>query len=223
MRQLDDGLSATVLPISDTQFGRYHRFDEDDSLAGHLVRDVVRLVPAEIPPIDLVVLSGDIAERGKRPEYEQARNFIDQICRALDLGPERVVVVPGNHDVSWDLCQATFAEWRDEHEDTDPPPPYPRKWRHYQDFVTGLHGPAAFTEEQPYRLHRFEDLRVVVAAMNSTIRESHKIRGHGGMAAGRRTKPVSGPAHPAPDGDPLGPAMGRPYAVDRRPARQPER
>ncbi len=174
MRQLDDGLSATVLHISDTQFGRYHRFDNTDSLAGHLVRDVTRLVLDGVPPIDLVVVSGDIAERGKRPEFEQARAFADELCRALELEPERVVVVPGNHDVSWDLCRATFAEWQDEHEDTDPPPPHPRKWRHYQDFVTGLHGPAAFTEDQPYRLHRFEDLRVVVAAMNSTIQESHQ-------------------------------------------------
>jgi hypothetical protein len=43
-----------------------------------------------------------------------------------------------------------------------------------------LHGPAAFTEEQPYRLHRFDDLHVVVAAMNSTIKESHRDEDHFG-------------------------------------------
>lgn len=97
MRRLDGGLSATVLHISDTQFGRYHRFGDSDNLAGHLVRDVTRLVSGGVPPVDLVVVSGDIAERGKRPEFQQARAFVDEICRELELGPERVVVVPGNH------------------------------------------------------------------------------------------------------------------------------
>lgn len=174
MRGIGDKLSATVLHVSDTQFGRYHRFDQADSLAAHLIRDAVALAEIGVPPIDLVILSGDIAERGKRPEYKQALAFTGQICKALELGPERVVVVPGNHDVSWDLSVAAFAEWRDEHPDGDPPPPYAKKWKHYQDFVTSLHGQAAFTEEQPYRLHRFDDLRIVVAAMNSTIQESHE-------------------------------------------------
>jgi len=140
--RMDGQLSATILHVSDTQFGRYHRFDPSDSLAGYLIRDVEKLLRDDVPPIDLVIVSGDIAERGKRPEYDQARTFIDQVGRALGLGHDRVVVVPGNHDVSWNLCQAAFAEWEDEHEDTIPPPPYAHKWKHYQDFATTLHGPA---------------------------------------------------------------------------------
>jgi uncharacterized membrane protein YoaK (UPF0700 family) len=46
--------------------------------------------------------------------------------------------------------------------------------------------------------------------------------GDRGVAAGRRAEPVPGPAYPARDGDPVGPAVGRPYAVDRRHACQPE-
>lgn len=178
MQRAGEALSVTVLHVSDTQFGRYHRFDADDSLAGHLIRDVAGLLAAGVPPVDLVVLSGDIAERGKRAEYAQAAAFTEKLCQELGLGADRVVVVPGNHDVSWDLSEAYFAECRDE--DLEPEVPYARKWRHYQNFVTSLHGPAAFTEDQPYRLHRFDDLRVVVAAMNSTIRESHREDDHYG-------------------------------------------
>ena len=174
MGRTGDQLSATILHVSDTQFGRYHRFDRSDSLAGYLIQDVERLITGGLPQIDLVVLSGDIAERGKRAEYEQARAFSDEICNAVLLEPDRIVVVPGNHDVSWNLCEAVFAEWADEHDEEPPPPPYARKWKHYRDFVSALHGPTAFTEDQPYRLHRFDDLRVIVAAMNSTIRESHE-------------------------------------------------
>src|SRR6266571_1202429 len=174
------GLAVTILHVSDTQFGRYHRFDASDSLAGHLIRDVVGLAGIGVPAVDLVILSGDIAERGKRQEYAQATAFTDQLCEVLRLGRDRVVVVPGNHDLSWDLSSSYFSDWQDEHEDTEPPPPYFKKWRHYRDFVTALHGPAAFTEEQPYRMHEFAELRVAVAAINSSIRESHRKQDHYG-------------------------------------------
>jgi 3',5'-cyclic AMP phosphodiesterase CpdA len=46
------------------------------------------------------VLSGDIAARGKSEEFGQARAFLDLLCAEFALGPERVVVVPGNHDIN---------------------------------------------------------------------------------------------------------------------------
>jgi 3',5'-cyclic AMP phosphodiesterase CpdA len=59
-------LAVTVLHVSDTQFGAYHRFSADDSLAGHLIRDVAGLIGGQgVPRPDLIVLSGDIAERGR--------------------------------------------------------------------------------------------------------------------------------------------------------------
>jgi hypothetical protein len=44
--------------------------------------------------------------------------------------------------------------------------------------VAGLHGEASFTEDQPYRLHHFGTFRVAVAALNSTIEESHREQDH---------------------------------------------
>jgi 3',5'-cyclic-AMP phosphodiesterase len=46
---------------------------------------------SELPP-DVVVISGDLTTDGYKGEYEQAREFLDQIdC-------ENLIVVPGNHD-----------------------------------------------------------------------------------------------------------------------------
>jgi 3',5'-cyclic AMP phosphodiesterase CpdA len=174
-----DGPSAAILHVSDPQFGRYHRFGEGvDSLASHLVRDLRGLAEEGVPPVDLIVLSGDIAEKGMKSEYDQARAFVDALCKHTGLGYERIVVVPGNHDVSWGLSAAYFAEC--EGNETPPREPYPKKWRHYQAFVASLHGEAAFTEDRPYRLHRFDDLRLVVAALNSTMKESHREGDHYG-------------------------------------------
>jgi 3',5'-cyclic AMP phosphodiesterase CpdA len=173
-------LAVTVLHVSDTQFGAYHQFSADDSLAGYLIRDVAGLIRDQrVPRPDLIVLSGDITERGKSGEFGQAREFLDLLCAEFGLEPERVVVVPGNHDINWGHSRAVFADWEADH-DGDPPLPYPGKWKNYREFVTGLHGGAAFTEVQPYRLHHFGTFRVAVAALNSTMEESHREQDHHG-------------------------------------------
>src|ERR1022692_5201642 len=141
VRGTNSELSVTVLHVSDPQFGQYHRFGPSDSLGDHLTRDVPDLNKMGVPPIDLVIVSGDIAERGKRPEYEQARSFLDQVCRSTGLGRERVVVVPGNHDVSWDLSSSYFSEWRDEHHRINPSPAYGKEGQPYAVVVTTRHDP----------------------------------------------------------------------------------
>jgi 3',5'-cyclic AMP phosphodiesterase CpdA len=141
-----DAPSVTILHISDTQFGEHHRF-EADSLAGHLIRDLSQLADLGVPAIDLAVLSGDIAEKGQKGEYQQALEFIEAILSHTGIGPDRVVLAPGNHDVNWALSEGYFADCRGD--ETEPRAPYARKWRHYQNFVAQLHEPAAFTETVP--------------------------------------------------------------------------
>jgi 3',5'-cyclic AMP phosphodiesterase CpdA len=170
---------VTILHVSDTQFGEYHRFgDGIDSLASNLIVDLRGLGNEGIPPIELIIFSGDIAEKGLKSEYAQARAFIDGLCAHTGLDYERVVVVPGNHDVNWGLAESYFAACRGD--ETEPREPYGRKWKHYQAFVASLHGEAAFTEDQPYRLHQFEDLRLAVAVLNSNWKETHRKEDHYG-------------------------------------------
>jgi 3',5'-cyclic AMP phosphodiesterase CpdA len=46
---------------------------------------------------DVVAISGDVSQRARAGEFQRARSFIQRAERA---GSE-VIVVPGNHDVSW--------------------------------------------------------------------------------------------------------------------------
>jgi predicted MPP superfamily phosphohydrolase len=52
---------------------------------------------------DIVFVTGDIAFSGKPEQYVQARAWLDQVGGSVGLGPERVHVVPGNHDVDRSL------------------------------------------------------------------------------------------------------------------------
>lgn len=47
--------------------------------------------------VDLVTFAGDVASTGKAEEYEVATLFFKDLLRGLDLGPDRLFVVPGNH------------------------------------------------------------------------------------------------------------------------------
>lgn len=49
-----------------------------------------------------ICICGDIANSGKVEEYQNAEDFIQEICKICQLPAERVNMVPGNHDMN---CQ----------------------------------------------------------------------------------------------------------------------
>jgi 3',5'-cyclic AMP phosphodiesterase CpdA len=72
----------TLVHLSDLHFGRV-----DPALLDPLRAQIERLDPA------VVVVSGDLTQRAKSEEFEQARAYLDTLP-----GPQ--IVVPGNHDIS---------------------------------------------------------------------------------------------------------------------------
>jgi predicted phosphodiesterase len=49
--------------------------------------------------IDFVFFTGDAAQSGKPEEYAEVTDFLGSLLEELDLKPDRLFVVPGNHDV----------------------------------------------------------------------------------------------------------------------------
>jgi 3',5'-cyclic AMP phosphodiesterase CpdA len=70
-----------VVHLSDIHFGA-HRHD----LAESLLEDIAGVRP------DLVVITGDLTQRARRGQFEQARAFIDRL-------PATTLTVVGNHDI----------------------------------------------------------------------------------------------------------------------------
>lgn len=74
-------MSRVLLHISDLHFGRVPpRMPEALLAAAHRVKP------------DVVVVSGDLTQRARVAEFEQARAFLDRLDYPL-------IVIPGNHDV----------------------------------------------------------------------------------------------------------------------------
>ncbi|MEM6457567.1 MAG: metallophosphoesterase family protein [Acidobacteriota bacterium] len=92
----------TLLHISDVHFGPYHQPDRAAAIE--------TLVRARRP--DLVVISGDLTQRAKRRQFDEARAFVDRLqAEALP-----VLAVPGNHDVPlyrvWERVFAPYGMYR---------------------------------------------------------------------------------------------------------------
>ena len=56
---------------------------------------------------EIIVVTGDIAFKGIKAEYDLAKVFFDDLLAALDLKSDRLFLVPGNHDVNRDKYRPT--------------------------------------------------------------------------------------------------------------------
>lgn len=76
--------------------GRVQRFDQDRVLRGlveFLEKDRQRF------PLDGIFITGDLGFSGKPDEYEIVVNLLKKLLDVTKVAPERMFVVPGNHDV----------------------------------------------------------------------------------------------------------------------------
>ena len=85
-------MSRLLLHLSDLHFGRIQ-----PGLPDALLEITSRIAP------HLVVISGDLTQRARTTEFQEARAFLDQI-------PFPRIVVPGNHDVPLHNLYGRFVE-----------------------------------------------------------------------------------------------------------------
>lgn len=106
-------LSLRILHISDL----HHRGAAEkepwrrDVVLGDAWRSNLARLSADAP-IDVVCFTGDVAFSGKRHEYEGATAFVLELLELLQLGRERLFIVPGNHDVDRERNVREYRELR---------------------------------------------------------------------------------------------------------------
>lgn len=59
--------------------------------------------------LDYLVISGDLTQRATPEEFECSYQFISRLIQELELSAARVVITPGNHDLSW---EPEVYQWR---------------------------------------------------------------------------------------------------------------
>jgi calcineurin-like phosphoesterase family protein len=90
-----------VWHLSDVHFGSFNKLESNPRelafLVAQLAADHRSLTP------DVVIVSGDISSKALPSEFEDFKTFCVELSQALWNGrhPERILMVPGNHDVTW--------------------------------------------------------------------------------------------------------------------------
>lgn len=99
-----------LLHLSDIHFSRNdidRPYDQNRGLRGDMIYDVKQMRARIGRPVDIILISGDIAYRGSKEEYEFAFKWLkDELCPASGCSIENIVVIPGNHDVDRNAASA---------------------------------------------------------------------------------------------------------------------
>ncbi len=178
-RQVGPREAITLLHVPGPRFGRGVTAAGEPVTAGDLQAriwaNVTQLTDANAPQPDLILVTGDLMESGRPRERDEALTFLTGLRTLLGVEPDRLLIVPGSHDVSKTACQAYFLH--SESRDEKPQPPYFPKLEHYaqlfRELYHGLDGPL-FDIAQPWTLFAVPELRVAIAGLNSAMTVTHR-------------------------------------------------
>ena len=112
-------------------------------------------------------------------EFAAASRFLEGLTAFLEIPRDRVVIVPGNHDINRDSCEAHFKACAAD--ESDPVPPFWAKWKHYSamftEFYRELTTRPQFSIEEYWTWYEFKEPGplLVVTGLNSTVSEIHDI------------------------------------------------
>ncbi|MBL8632113.1 MAG: SUMF1/EgtB/PvdO family nonheme iron enzyme [Myxococcales bacterium] len=131
----------------------------------------------QIRELSAVIISGDITHHATIEQFGFAHNFLRQLCESFHIEKQRLIIVPGNHDVNWTLT--------DHGQDGFSP------FAMFYQQLTGAAYPASVAAQTT--LHNLADLKLLVLGLNTAwkIDRAHPSRAglHAG-AFGKAIKPL---------------------------------
>ncbi|MBE8988331.1 NB-ARC domain-containing protein [Nostoc sp. LEGE 12450] len=62
----------------------------------------------KVEHLNYLVISGDITYQSTKDECEAAFELVDKLVKRYELNPGRIIIVPGNHDLNWELSETAY-------------------------------------------------------------------------------------------------------------------
>ena len=170
-------MAVTWLHVSDFHLSNGAPYDQVVILRA-LVESVKRFREEGHVP-DLIFATGDIAQFGKAKEYEVATKFFDGLLNAAGLKPDRLFIIPGNHDVDRKMGKGLAPtldtkEDADEYFDPDTPPPHLTLKFHaftewYNDYFKTIRSFPTNTTCSPVEILTINKSRIAILPLNSAL------------------------------------------------------
>jgi UDP-2,3-diacylglucosamine pyrophosphatase LpxH len=93
--------SVIIWQLSDIHFGKLNTFNNNDAELASKLAYPVGMNPKVKP--DYIIVSGDISSIAAAKEFNQFKKFIKRLSLSIweEEQPQRIIMVPGNHEVHW--------------------------------------------------------------------------------------------------------------------------
>ena len=178
-----------ILHLSDLHFGSASDAENwysqlADDLTGELGCD----------RLDAVIISGDIANYATPQEYQAAQDFLTSLANRFEVQTQRIVLVPGNHDLNWEAskkayrlkdleeCKGELKEGCYFHETKTIvrarlDDQYKERFFHFSEFYRSVKGePYPLEYGRQAILHVFDDLGLLILGLNSAWEGDHHFK-----------------------------------------------
>ena len=177
-----------ILHLSDLHFGTP---DNAQLWSTQLLLDLRQ--DLQIPHLNTLILSGDIANYSIPEEYTAAQQFLDNLRQDFPLEPEQIIIVPGNHDLNWTIAEEAYTPMRrkqykgllDENHVIDKgefievldPETYKQRFTNFCDFYQSTKEKNYPLEyEQQYTLDHFPEQNLLILGLNSAWQLDHHYK-----------------------------------------------
>jgi hypothetical protein len=181
---------VNLLHLSDLHFGTQ---EDANRWYGQLKDDLK--INLECPRLDALIISGDVAKISAPEEYDAAKKFLELVCGQFDVGPGQVVIVPGNHDLSWEISETEsyqlafkkhykgklidghFIKISDEVIQFRDEEKYKSRFKYFAEFyqsVTGKTYPLEYSHQG--MIHHLPDQNILIVGFNSAWESDHHFR-----------------------------------------------
>jgi 3',5'-cyclic AMP phosphodiesterase CpdA len=147
-----------------------------------------------IPHLDALILSGDIANYSTEEEYKAAEEFLNTLCRNFTLKPEQIILVPGNHDLNWKQAKKAYkltdrddygGELKDGHYIEESASvirirdeaQYKQRFAHFSSFYETIkEKPYPLDYGQQYTLDHLKEQNLLILGLNSAWQLDHHYK-----------------------------------------------
>lgn len=177
-----------ILHLSDLHFGS---IDNANKWYSQLADDL--RYELDCSYLDILIISGDIANRSVPDEYTAAQQFLEALSKEFKLHAQQLVIVPGNHDLNWALSKkAYWLEWRDNYKgelregkfiDLDDvlavrnEADYQKRFTHFRNFYQAVKGePYPLEYKCQAIIQHFEELNLLILGLNSAWQLDHHYK-----------------------------------------------
>lgn len=160
-------------------------FDDDANFTDKFIKSVSDNCKEKA--IDNIIVSGDLANMSDEEEYSSVNKFFEDISLGLNVKKESFIIIPGNHDINWGLCEGHFDVYKgkaliEKTPISKKPYEFVEKYHFFSEFYKRFYN-GKYEFNPNYRIVRhivIDELKLIVLGLNTNEHECHLSEFHYG-------------------------------------------